>query len=45
MIGVYASRGLAIPASRRGRPVLLFLDYDGTLVEIAARPPGSLQCC
>lgn len=27
-----------IQARRRGRPLLLFLDYDGTLVEIALRP-------
>jgi len=38
MIDVYASLGFEIQASRRGRPLLLFLDYDGTLVEIAARP-------
>jgi len=28
----------AIQARRRGRPLLIFLDYDGTLVEIASRP-------
>jgi trehalose 6-phosphate phosphatase len=28
----------AVEARRRGRPLVLFLDYDGTLVEIAPRP-------
>ncbi len=32
----------AIQARRRGRPLLLFLDYDGTLVEIASHPDLAL---
>ncbi|MCK9377118.1 MAG: trehalose-phosphatase [Syntrophobacterales bacterium] len=38
MTDFYASLRSEIQARRRGRPLLLSLDYDGTLVEIAPRP-------
>ncbi|MBM4275287.1 MAG: trehalose-phosphatase [Deltaproteobacteria bacterium] len=38
MTDFYAPLRSEIQARRRGRPLLLFLDYDGTLVEIASRP-------
>ncbi|MBM4301767.1 MAG: trehalose-phosphatase [Deltaproteobacteria bacterium] len=38
MTDFHAPLRSAIRTRRRGRPLLLFLDYDGTLVEIAARP-------
>ncbi len=38
MTDFHTPLGSAIQARRRGQPLLLFLDYDGTLVEIASRP-------
>ncbi len=38
MTDIFASLRSAIQTARRGRPLLLLLDYDGTLVEIAPRP-------
>lgn len=38
MTDCYTLLKSAIQTRRRGRPLLLFLDYDGTLVEIASRP-------
>ena len=38
MTDFYGPLRLEIQARRRGRPLLLLLDYDGTLVEIAPRP-------
>ena len=38
MTDFYGPLRSEIQARRRGRPLLLLLDYDGTLVEIAPRP-------
>ena len=38
MIDFYATLISEILTRRQGQPLLLFLDYDGTLVEIAPRP-------
>ncbi|MBI4795933.1 MAG: trehalose-phosphatase [Deltaproteobacteria bacterium] len=38
MTDFHAPLRSAVKARRRGRPLVLFLDYDGTLVEIAPRP-------
>ena len=38
MTDFYAPLTSEIIAKRRGRPLLLFLEYDGTLMKIALRP-------
>ncbi len=38
MIDIRTSPGSAIKARHQGQPLILFLDYDGTLVEIAPLP-------